>query len=321
MLREQILKSVKIAVGVVVALLLAQALRMEFSSSVATIVIVSMLSAKKQSIKLAGIRLLVAVVSLALSSVLFLVLGFSLPVFALYILIFTFLMYKFDLKIAIVLNVVLVMHVYSLEQVSFAILLNEFGLMFLGVVVALAVNFFTLDIEGELIAYQSRTDALYDAIFKNMGKCLVNECRTDEVSADLEKLDTLLSHARERAYKYMNSYYIQENNYYVEFFLMRRQQFHIVKTMQSFLTLDFLKKSEVEMLKSFTDDFVNNTKAINTCQSQIVRLDEIKHHFTHEAELPASHKQLQNRIALNQYLFSLESLVSVKMRFIARHEM
>ena len=60
------LKSLKITMGVVVAVLLAKALNMEFYSSVATIVIVSMLSAKKQSIKLAGTRRLAAVVSLAL---------------------------------------------------------------------------------------------------------------------------------------------------------------------------------------------------------------------------------------------------------------
>ncbi len=59
---------------------------MEFYTSVGTIVIVTMLPAKKQSIKLAATRLLAAIVSLALSSVLFIVFGFSLAVFTVYIL-------------------------------------------------------------------------------------------------------------------------------------------------------------------------------------------------------------------------------------------
>ncbi len=320
MFREHVVKSVKIAVGVVAGILLAKALRMEFYSSAGTIVLVSMLSAKKQSIKLAGIRLLTAVGSLALSSVLFTVFGFSLAVFALYILVFTLLMHIFDTKLAIVLNVVLVMHIYSLEQISLSILLNEFGLMFLGVFVALVVNLFTLDIEGELIEYQKQAERLFDSIFKNMGKCLINECLTEEVDKELQILDKLLSKARERAYTYMNSYYIQENNYYVEYFIMRRQQYYIVRSMQKFIKLKFLKQSEVKLLKDFTDDFVNNTKAIGACESQIERLNAIEHHFSHESELPSTHTQLQNRIALNQYLFSLGDLVSLKMRFIARHE-
>lgn len=320
MLKEQIIKSLKIALGVLVAVLLAQALKMEFYSSVATIVIVSMLSPKKQSIKLAGTRLLAAIISLALSSILFTILGFSLGVFVLYILIFTFLMYKFDMKIAIVLNVVLVMHIFSLEEISSRILLNEFGLMFLGISVALIFNYFTLDIEEELINYQKQAESLFDSIFKNMGRCLNNECQIEEVRDELKKLDKTLSKGKERAYVYMNSYYIQENTYYIEYFNMRKQQYYIVKSMQKFVKAKFLKQKEVELLKSFTDNFVNNTRVLNTCSLQIERLEEIKYHFNHEAELPNSHDKLQNRISLHQYLYGLEDLVKVKMRFIENHE-
>lgn len=318
--KEQIIKSLKITIGVVVAILIAQALNMEFYSSVATIVIVSMLSAKKQSIKLASTRLLAAIVSLALSSFLFTVFGFSLSVFALYILIFTFLMYKFDRKIAIVLNVVLVMHIYSLEKISIPILLNEFGLMFLGVLVALVFNFFTINIEDELIDYQKQAEHLFDSIFKNMGKCLINECKTKEIKSQLEELDKVLSKGKDRAYDYMNNYYIQENNYYAEYFIMRKQQYYIVKEMQKFIELKFLNNTEVQLLKDFTDHFVNNTKILNTCEFQMETLENIKYHFTHVADLPPTHNQLQNRIALHQYLYSLEGLVSVKMRFIERYE-
>jgi len=36
--------------------------------------------------------------------------------------------------------------------------------------------------------------------------------------------------------------------------------------------------------------------------------------------LPPTLAQLQNRIALHQYLYSLQDLVSVKMRFMERYE-
>ena len=306
MLREQIIKSLKIAGGVLVAVLLTGALKMEFYSSVATIVIVSMLSPKKQSIKLAGTRLLAAIISLALSSLLFTVFGFSLGVFVLYILIFTFLMYKFDMKIAIVLNVVLVMHIFSLEEISGPILLNEFGLMFLGITVALIFNYFTLDIEGELINYQKQAESLFDSIFKNMGRCLNNQCQAEEVREELKELDKILSKGKERAYVDRNSYYIQENTYYIEYFNMRKQQYYIVKAMQKFLKANFLKQKEVELLTGFTDNFVNNTRALNACSLQIDRLEEIKYYFNNESDLPDSHDKLQNRISLHQYLYGLE---------------
>jgi len=312
--------SLKTTIGVVFAILIAKALKMEFYSSVATIVVVSMLSDKKQSIKLAATRLLAAIVSLGISSLLFTIFGFSLGVFGLYILIFTFLMYKFNTEIAIVLNIVLVMHIYSLEEISLPILLNEFGLMFLGILVALVINFFILDIEKELIEYQKQTENLFDSIFKNMGKCLINEHQAELMVGQLVELDEILSKGKARAYKYMNSYYIQQNNYYVEYFIMRKQQYYTVRTMQKFIKLKFLKQKEVELLKNFTENIVNNTKILNACESQMIILEEIKHHFTHVAELPPTHDQLQNRIALHQYLYSLEDLVSVKMRFVKEYE-
>lgn len=320
MLKEQIVKSLKITIGVLVAILIAQALKMEFYMSVGTIVIVSMLSSKRQSIKLAATRLFAAVISLALASLLFTIFGYSLAVFALYILIFTFLMYLRDTKTAIVLNVVLVMHIYSLESITIPILINEFGLMFLGVIVALVFNAFILDIEDELIRFQKTAEDLIDKILKNMGNCLVNECETDLVESQLDELDILLSKGKARAYKHMNSYYLAENNYYVEYFIMRKQQYYTIKRMQNFLKLKFLKQTEVKLLKDFTDNFVNNTNVLGTCQKQIETLDQIYYYFTNKSELPSSHDQLENRIALHQYLYSLEDLVRVKLRFIENHE-
>lgn len=320
MLKEHILNSLKITIGVAIAILLAKALKMEFYTSVGTIVIVTMLPAKKQSIKLAATRLLAAIVSLALSSVLFIVFGFSLAVFTVYILIFTLLMHIFDMKLAIVLNVVLVLHIYSLQELSFSILLNEFGLMFLAISVALIINVFILDIEDELIEYQKKAESLFQSIFNNMGKRLENQCKAEVIRDELDQLDELLSKSEVRAYKYMNNYYLQENNYYVEYFSMRRQQYYTVELMQKFLKLNFLLETEVKLLKDFTDNFVNNTKVLDTCVDQIKILEGIKYHFTYLADLPSTLNQLQNRIALHQYLYSLEDLISVKMRFIEKHE-
>ncbi len=99
MLNEHIMQSVKITLGVFVAVMLAKMLGMEFYTSVGTIVIVSMLSAKKQSIRQASTYLLASLVSLTLASVLFTLLGYSFAIFMLYILIFTFLMHKMNMKV------------------------------------------------------------------------------------------------------------------------------------------------------------------------------------------------------------------------------
>ena len=316
MLKEQIVTSLKMSIGVVIAILLAKVLNLEFYSSVTTVVIVTMLSTKKQSIRLSINLLFAAILSLGLAYLLFTLFGFSLVVFAVYILIFTFLMYRFDNKSSIIKNVLLVMQIYSLRDVSLSILLNQFELMVLGISVALSLNVFTVDTEGELIDYQKQVEHLFNSIFRDMGRCLNNECEKERVEEQLEQLETLLNKSRDRAYNYLNSYYIKQNNYYLEYFIMRRQQYQIVMSMQAFIKLKFLEKVEVKLLREFTDDFVNNTKVLNSCQVQISQLDEIKYRFIDGAELITTKQQLENRIALHQYIYSLVNLVELEMRFI-----
>ena len=320
MLKEIFIKSLKIAAAIVVAILLAKVLNLEFYSSVATIVIVSMLSTKKQSIKLAGTLFLAAILSLGLACFLFTVFGFSLVAFAIYIFIFTFLMYRFDTKSAIITNVVLVMQIYSLEAITFSILLNQLGLMFIGLSVSIIFNLFTFDIENELMEYQKQTETLFNSIFQNMGRCLNNQCEREIVKGELDELDKILSKGKTRAYDYLNSFYLEHNDYYIEYFDMRRQQYQTVVSMQKFTKLKFLDQTEVKLLSDFTDSFVNNTRKLNACELQKEKLEQIKHHFTYLANLPTTNIQLQNRVSLHQYLYGLVNIVELEMHFIESYE-
>lgn len=315
-LKEQIIISLKMAVGVVVATLLAKYLGLEFYNTVTTIVIVTILSAKRQSIKLSATLLLAAIYSLGLASLLFYIFGFSLGVFGVYIFLFVLTMYIFDTTSAIITNVVLVMQIFSLGTVSVAMFLNQFILMFLGLTVALFFNSFTLDIESELVEYQKKAEALFESIFLDMGRCLNDQCESERLERELNELDKILSHGRTRSYIYLNSFYFEQNNYYVEYFIMRRQQYNIIMTMQEFIKLSFLNRTEVKLLRDFTDDFADDSFLVDKCEEQMKQLNEIEYHFTHIAVIPATKKQLQNRIALHRYLYGLQNLVELKMEFV-----
>ncbi|MCR1899973.1 aromatic acid exporter family protein [Irregularibacter muris] len=318
-MKEHVIRGIKITSGMIVAILIAKALHMEFYTSVGTIVLVSMLDTKKQSLKIAGTRLLAAILSLALSCLLFSLFGFSITVFGIYLFIFTIMMSKFDTMIAIVLNVVLVLHVYSLKQISAAIILNEFLLMLLGITVALVFNAYNVNIEKEIKDYQKQLEKHLSSIFSNMSLCLINECNYERIEEQLRELKEIISAGKKRAYDYMNSYYLQHNNYYVEYFIMRSQQYYIIRSMQKLLLPEFLKKSEVMMLKYFTEEFFMNTRILDSYEIQLKALDAIKQHF-YEAPLPTTHRQLKNRIALNQYLYSMEEITFIMIRFIEKFQ-
>ena len=58
MIKENIIKGLKITIGVVAAILLAGLLNLEFQATAVTVFIVAMLSSKKQSLKFSGTLLL-----------------------------------------------------------------------------------------------------------------------------------------------------------------------------------------------------------------------------------------------------------------------
>ncbi|NLC26981.1 MAG: aromatic acid exporter family protein [Fastidiosipila sp.] len=320
MIKENIIKGLKITIGVVAAILLAGLLNLEFQATAVTVFIVAMLSSKKQSLKFSGTLLLAAVFSLGLASALFVLLGFSLPVFALYVLIFTLTMHKFDAKSAIITNIVLVMHLYTIETISFPILLNQLALMLVGISVSFVINIFDLDIEAELLDYCEQVEVLFDSIYRNMGERLSSEGGADKINEKLEKLDRVLNQAKKRSYDYLHSFYLEYNDYYLEYFNMRNQQYQTVVAMQKYTRLDFLDQTEVKLLRDFTDRFAGTTRNLTTSQAEKESLDAIKHHFIYLADLPTTNMQLRNRVALHQYLYALDNLVKLELNFIDRYK-
>ncbi|HHX30820.1 MAG TPA: hypothetical protein GX720_06305 [Clostridiaceae bacterium] len=320
MTKENIINGIKLTVGVLAALFLANLLKLEFQISAATVYVVAMLSTKKQSLKLSGTLLLAALFSLGLASILFFLLGFIWPALALYVLLFTYSMYRFDTRSAIITNMVLVLQLYTIETVAWAALFNQLLLMLIGLSLSFVINFFTIDIEAELLEYRRQAESLFRSIYRNMGKRLNNEAGADFAEDDLQDLDRLLTLARKRSYDYLHSFYLEDHDYYVEYFAMRRQQYERVAAMQKFTELKFLDQTEVRLLSSFTDRFADTSSTLTSSESNREHLEEIKHHFIYLAELPRTNIQLQNRVALHQYLYGLDHLVKLELDFINRYE-
>lgn len=224
-------------------------------------------------------------------------------------------MYLFDTTSAIIANVVLIMQIYSLKTISFSILLNQFTLMFLGLLIALIFNYFTIDIESELIEYRDKVENIFKVILFKMGKCLNNECSENILEKEFKELNRILLKAKNRSYVYLNSFYIEKNNYYIEYFTMRMQQFNTLVPMREFTKLNFLNQEEVKLLRKFTDEFANNFGITDSYKQEMNRLEEIEYHFTDVAKIPDTKKQLQNRIALHRYLYGLLNLVEFEMQF------
>ena len=87
-MKELLFRSVKIIAAAVLAILVAQALGLDFAVSAGIVAILSVQPTKKETLRTALARFLAFAVALAISLALFNLLGFTLPVFFIYLAIF-----------------------------------------------------------------------------------------------------------------------------------------------------------------------------------------------------------------------------------------
>lgn len=132
--------TVKITVAAVLAILCAQALKLDFAVSAGIVAILSVQPTKKETLRTALSRLLAFAVALVISITLFNLLGFTVPVFFLYLLIFILVCQWRKWISAMAMDSVLISHFLSFGKTGPAEIKNEILLFVLGVAFGILVN-------------------------------------------------------------------------------------------------------------------------------------------------------------------------------------
>ena len=121
--------TVKITVAAVLAILCAQALKLDFAVSAGIVAILSVQPTKKETLRTALARLLAFAVALVISITLFNLLGFTLPVFFLYLLIFILVCQWRKWISAMAMDSVLISHFLSFGKTGPAEIKNVFCIL------------------------------------------------------------------------------------------------------------------------------------------------------------------------------------------------
>ncbi|MBM9832579.1 FUSC family protein, partial [Enterococcus faecalis] len=108
----------KIIIATGLAIGLAQLMGLENGTSAGIIAMLSVLDTRKSSLQIGWQRLVSTVVALTLGAVSFALLGFQLPAFLLYLSVFVFFAYRFEMKAAIAPCSVLVTHLWLAQDLS-----------------------------------------------------------------------------------------------------------------------------------------------------------------------------------------------------------
>lgn len=305
----------KTAIGVTVAIILAQVVGLKYAVSAGIITILSIQNTKKQSVELAIKRILSTLMALFISGVLFKLLGFNAVVFGIYVLIFIPVAVRFKLADGIVVSSVLVTHLLVEQTVNMFWIGNEIGLILVGAGVALILNLYMPSIETQITKDKEDIEKLMNEIWLNMAISLENHyVSINEENLFLE-LKNKLNDAKIRAYKNSNNYLITAASSYETYFEMREKQFEVMKYMREHFNRFFMNFEETKVVAEFTRKVAFSIYESFDVNELISELRELRVEFK-KSKLPASREEFENRAMLFQFLNDIDHFLQIKKDFI-----
>ena len=307
------LKIAKVIVSAFVALLVAQALNLSTPSAAAIIAILSVMDTKKVSLAATGQRLAAAVLALVIGMGIFAIFGFDVMSFGLYLLCYIPLAYLLKVDIGVAPSTVLVIHLWTQQQLTFEIFVNELLLVTIGAGVAILLNWYMPSYRQEIERVREEIeDKMREVLLKMSGFLTIGNGKNDgEV---LQLLKEKLSEAREYVRLEAENHLTKEVTYDYQYFEMRRDQSKLLEIMATNLNEFRWDGEEMAILSEMFKQTAQQLAEQNTASQLIDDIEDLLEQFR-ERPLPQTRREFEKRAQLYQLLRDLKRFVQLKVDF------
>ena len=307
------LKIAKVIVSAFVAMLVAQALHLTTPSAAAIIAILSVMDTKKVSLAATGQRLAAAVLALVIGMGIFAVFGFDVMSFGLYLLCYIPLAYLLKVDIGVAPSTVLVIHLWTQQQLTSSLFVNELLLVTIGAGVAILLNWYMPSYRQEIERSREEIeDKMREVLLKMSGFLTIGNGENDgEV---LQLLKEKLSEAREYVRLEAENHLTKEVTYDYQYFEMRRDQSKLLEIMAANLNEFRWDGEEMAILSEMFKQTAQQLAEQNTASQLIDDIEELLEQFR-ERSLPQTRREFEKRAQLYQLLRDLKRFVQLKVDF------
>lgn len=307
------LKIAKVIVSAFVALLVAQALHLTTPSAAAIIAILSVMDTKKVSLAATGQRLAAAILALVIGMGIFAVFGFDVTSFGLYLLCYIPLVYLLKVDIGVAPSTVLVIHLWTQQQLTFNLFVNELLLVTIGAGVAILLNWYMPSYRQEIERVREEIeDKMREVLLKMSGFLTIGNGKNDgEV---LQLLKEKLNEARSYVRLEEENHLTKEVTYDYQYFEMRRDQSKLLEIMAANLNEFRWDGEEMAILSEMFKQTAQQLAEQNTASRLIDEIEDLLEQFR-ERPLPQTRREFEKRAQLYQLLRDLKRFVQLKVDF------
>ena len=307
--------SVKISVAAVLAILCAKALKLDFAVSAGIVAILSVQPTKKETLRTALARLLAFAVALVISITLFNLLGFTMPVFFLYLLLFILVCQWRKWISAMAMDSVLISHFLSFGKTGPAEIKNEVLLFVLGVGFGILVNLLLHKKTNYIEELKKQTDNQIKLALHRMALRIQNPALADYDGFCFTSLNQSLFTAKKQAEENYNNQFSKKDTFDSRYLDMREKQtkilYEMFKAAQALGTIP----ATAPLLSDFLEKVSNEYHKDNDVKALLGELALI-HDKMKSLPLPQNRTEFEDRANLFILMERLKEFLQIKHDFM-----
>jgi len=292
---------------------------LEFATFAGIIVIMCIEKTKKKTLITMKDKFFASLLSLIIGALFFEVLGYNPIVFSLFILLFVPILVRTHIQAGFVTSMVVVLHVYTVKDATWALFLNELYIIFIGMGIALLVNSFMPNFKRDIENFKKEIEQKFEFILFEFSAHLRDSLRNWDGKEILE-VEDLINQSKNIAIQDVENRLLRKRNidyYYLE---MREDQLELLKHMMKIIAIfssSSLDVKQKEMFADFLENLSRNVHSGNTTDISLNELEELSA-LIREMELPKTREEFEIRANLFYLIFEMKNYLNIKKKLFAK---
>ena len=317
--KKTLLLAVKIGIGSSIAIIIAQMLHLEYAASAGTVTLLTLMTSKWDTLKLSVSRFITFALTILMGWGIFSLLHSVWETYGILLMLVVFIAETLGWRATISVNSVVAAHLVTSQDFSIAAIRNEFLLVLIGVVIAIALNLFHANSSHrkQIIADMRDTERKLQIILRELAAYLSSRDMRENVWDDICALEEeILEHVRS-ASEYQDNTFHSHPEYYISYFEMRYEQCRILHRLHDLLVKILSMPKQAKVISEYLYYLADYVIEKNAPDRQIERLNEIFADMKGE-ELPKSREEFENRAMLYHVLMDIQDFLGCKAEFVKR---
>ena len=307
--------TIKMSLASFVTIVISELLHLDYAITGGILAVLSIQLTRKDSYLLAIKRFLDALLAIALFTMLFLVLDFSVLVFAIGTVLFIALSFALKIDVGIVPSLVLASHILLRGSYSFDIVLNSFLLIFIASFIALTLNIlYPLNTKKSLQEITMTIDGYIKEDLMQLANCMSHIPHISSSLANHEYIHQKLKKALYKAELNDKDILFDQDHMHMSYIHMRDAQMKRIHQIYELMMNIEQQHPHLHILIDYLEDLTKDIGKSNMASSQLIKLQTILYDFKQSA-LPSSRQEFETRAVLYQMVFELTAFLEEKIQY------